>query len=180
MDARILNFALLLEYVEFAISEDAPTRAPLTGDLLDFARKVGRQERANVRILQDSFGSATRSRPTFQFGEATSDPEMFSTTALLLEETALAAYIDRPVLLIDVVDASDTGGRTDKANPPDAFFPIAQIERIEGIDEDGLFRVPTGESLTMNAIQWIDVGAQVGWEPALGWEGESRDAFGSR
>jgi hypothetical protein len=142
MDARILNFALLLEYVEFAISEDAPTRAPLTGDLLDFARKVCRQERAHVRILQDSFGSATRSRPTFQFGEATSDPERFSTTALLLEESALAAYIDRPVLLIDVVDASDTGDRTHKANPTDAFFPIAQIERIEGIDEDGLFVCP--------------------------------------
>lgn len=60
------------------------------------ARKVCRQERAHVRILQDSFGSATRSRPTFQFGEATSDPERFSTTALLLEESALAAYIDRP------------------------------------------------------------------------------------
>jgi hypothetical protein len=44
--------------------------------------------------------------------------------------------------LIDVVDATDTGGRTHKANPTDAFFPIAQIERIEGIDEDGLFVCP--------------------------------------
>jgi rubrerythrin len=93
LDARILNFALLLEYIEFAFYQDALTRASLTGELREFAREVGRHERAHVRILQDSLGSAARSRPTFDFGDATSDPESFSTASLLLEETGLAAYI---------------------------------------------------------------------------------------
>jgi hypothetical protein len=52
------------------------------------------------------------------------------------------ASTDRPVLLIDIVDASDAEGRPDQAKPTDAFVPIAEIERIEGIDEDGPFVSP--------------------------------------
>jgi hypothetical protein len=52
------------------------------------------------------------------------------------------ASTDRPVLLIDVVDASDAEGRPDQPKPTDAFVPVAEIERIEGIDGDGPFVSP--------------------------------------
>jgi hypothetical protein len=93
MDSRILNFALLLEYLEFAFYEDALAQGSLTGELLRFAREVGNHERAHVRILQNALGADARSRPSFDFGDATSDPEKFSTAALALEETGTAAYI---------------------------------------------------------------------------------------
>jgi hypothetical protein len=43
---------------------------------------------------------------------------------------------DRPVLLIDVVDASDAEGRPSEPEPTDSFVPLAEVERIEGMEAD--------------------------------------------
>jgi hypothetical protein len=43
---------------------------------------------------------------------------------------------DRPVLLIDVVDASDPEGHPSEPEPTDAFVPVAEIEHIEGMEVD--------------------------------------------
>ena len=92
-DAKILNFALLLEYLEDAFYSDALARDALSGDLLAFAQEVSRHEAAHVELLRDALGEKARPRPSFDFGDATSDPERFSSAAMLLEETGSAAYI---------------------------------------------------------------------------------------
>jgi hypothetical protein len=103
-DAKILNFALLLEYLEDAFYSDALARDALSGDLLAFAQEVSRHEAAHVELLQDALGEKARPRPSFDFGDATSDPERFSSAAVLLEETGSAAYIGQGAnLSADVV-----------------------------------------------------------------------------
>lgn len=93
MDKEILNFALLLEYLEDGFYSEALESGALSGELLRFAEEVGRHEAAHVELLQDALGSDARSRPTFDFGPAVSDPEEFLSAAVLLEETGTAAYI---------------------------------------------------------------------------------------
>ena len=93
MDKEILNFALLLEYLEDAFYRDALENGALSGQLLRFAEEVGRHEAAHVELLRDALGSDARSRPTFDFGNAAADPQEFSSSAVLIEETGTAAYI---------------------------------------------------------------------------------------
>jgi hypothetical protein len=93
MDREILNFALRLEYLEDAFYQDALDRGALSGELLRFADEVKQHEAAHVELLRDTLGADARSRPSFDFGGATSDPQGFTSAALLLEETGTAAYI---------------------------------------------------------------------------------------
>ena len=93
MDTEILNFALLLEYLEDGFYSDALEGGALSGELLRFAEEVGRHEAAHVQLLQDALGSDARPRPTFDFGKATSDSDEFMSAAVLIEETGTAAYI---------------------------------------------------------------------------------------
>jgi hypothetical protein len=90
-DVEILNFALLLEYLESAFFTEASVGG-LTGELLEFADVVRGHERAHVAFLRDALGSKARKEPTFDFGEATSDPQAFTDAAVLLQDLAVAAY----------------------------------------------------------------------------------------
>lgn len=92
-DDKILNFALLLEYLEEAFYSDALSKDALSGELLRFAREVSRHEAAHVELLRSALGNKARPRPNFDFGDVTSDPQRFSSAAVLLEETGTAAYI---------------------------------------------------------------------------------------
>jgi hypothetical protein len=92
-DVKILNFALLLEYLEDAFYSDALARDALSGDLLGFAQEVSRHEAAHVALLRDALREKARPRPSFDFGGVTSDSQRFSSAAVLLEETGSAAYI---------------------------------------------------------------------------------------
>lgn len=91
-DAEILNFALLLEYMESAFFTEASVGGRLTGELLEFADVVRGHERAHVVFLRDALGSNARKEPTFDFGEATRDPQEFTEAAVLLQDLAVAAY----------------------------------------------------------------------------------------
>lgn len=93
MDAKILNFFLLLEHVQEAFYRQALEQAPLPGPLGEFARTVGGQEKEHVDFLLTRLGSTARARPRVEFGEALSTPERFRAAAIDLEETAIAAYI---------------------------------------------------------------------------------------
>lgn len=92
-DAQILNYFLLLEYLQEALYRDGLRRAGLTGELAAYARAVGPQETAHAAFLAKRLGDRARPRPRPDFGAALSTPERFQAAAIDLEETAIAAYI---------------------------------------------------------------------------------------
>lgn len=91
-DARILNFVLLLEYLEADLYTAAEESGALEGDLLEFARVVGEQERQHVSFFTETLGGDARAKPNFDFGDATENPERFAASAKLLENTGVGAY----------------------------------------------------------------------------------------
>jgi rubrerythrin len=91
-DAKILNFALLLEYIEAGFYSEAVSKGKLSGDLLEFATTVRDHERAHVAFLKGALGKDARPKPKLDFGQATSDPKRFTAAAINLEETVIAAY----------------------------------------------------------------------------------------
>lgn len=103
-DAEILNFVLLLEELEAAFYTEAERRARLSPALLEFAQVVGAHERAHVAFFRRTLGRKARRRPGFDFGRATREPRAFAAAAVLLEDTAVAAYngqaanLTKPVL----------------------------------------------------------------------------------
>jgi Ferritin-like domain len=92
-DANILNYLLLIEYVQAAFYQDAIDKGSLSGELARFAEVVGRHERTHVNALRSQLGARARHRPTFDFGDATASPTKFATRAIQLEELGLGAYI---------------------------------------------------------------------------------------
>jgi ferritin-like protein len=91
-DRAIFNFALLLEYLQAAFYTEAVERGALRGDVRDFAEIVSGHERAHVAFLRRALGKHARPRPTFDFGNATRNERAFLKTAVLLENTGVAAY----------------------------------------------------------------------------------------
>ena len=91
-DARILNFALHLEYLQARFYAEAVDRGGLTGELLQFARVAGRHERAHVAYLRRVLGDAAQPAPAFDLGDATGDGDRFGRAAVTLEDLAVAAY----------------------------------------------------------------------------------------
>jgi rubrerythrin len=91
-DQKIFNFALLLEYVQAAFYSESVDHGRLKGEVRDFAEIVSEHERDHVKYLQKALGAAARERPRFNFGNATRDQRAFLDTAVLLENTGVAAY----------------------------------------------------------------------------------------
>ena len=91
-DVDILNFALLLEYLESSFYVESVARGALTGDTLAFARVVRDHELAHVDFLQKALGSKAIAKPTFDFSDTTSVPDKFRATAIVLEDTGVSAY----------------------------------------------------------------------------------------
>jgi hypothetical protein len=94
-DVEILNFALLLEYLESEFYVDAVNKAAISGLTpreLSFATTVRDHELAHVDFLRQALGSAARAKPQFDFRDTTSDRAKFLATAIVLEDTGVAAY----------------------------------------------------------------------------------------
>ena len=91
-DVRVLNFVLLLEYVEAAFYAEARAKGALRGELREFAEVVGGHEQQHLAFLKKTLGSKARARPTLAFGKATTDSDAFVAGALALEDTGVAAY----------------------------------------------------------------------------------------
>ena len=112
-DRAILNFALLLEYLEAEFYTEAENRGvAIQGELRDFASVVGAHERAHRDFLIDTLGPNARSKPTFDFGDTVTDPTKFRRTAQALEEVGVSAYLGqatrlrRPTLALAATIAS--------------------------------------------------------------------------
>jgi rubrerythrin len=91
-DREILNFALLLEYLQSAFYGDAVKHGRLSGDVRRFAEVVAEHERAHVAFLRKALGVHARSRPKFAFGDATRRERSFLDAAVLLENVGVVAY----------------------------------------------------------------------------------------
>ena len=91
-DGTILNFALLLEYLESEFYVQAVDGGALSGPLLTFATTVRDHELAHVDFLRKALGSAAIAKPAFDFKGTTADPAKFTATAIVLEDTGVAAY----------------------------------------------------------------------------------------
>ncbi len=90
-DVQILNFALLLEYLEAAFYKEALARGKLKGELRQFAETVGAHERAHVAFIRKALGTKARRKPSFDFRGTTRNARTFAKTALALEDTGVAA-----------------------------------------------------------------------------------------
>jgi rubrerythrin len=91
-DAKIFNFALALEYLQAAFYGEAVNSGRLKGELRDFAETVAQHERDHVDYLKKALGGQAKSRPQFNFGNATQNEQKFLSTAVVLENTGVAAY----------------------------------------------------------------------------------------
>jgi rubrerythrin len=91
-DAELLNFALLLEYVQAAFYAEGLSRAGLTGEMKTYASTVAAQEQEHIAFLEKALGNAARKPPKTDFGDDTADEEKFSLAAFKLEDLGVAAY----------------------------------------------------------------------------------------
>jgi hypothetical protein len=78
--------------MESAFFTEASASGKLTGELLEFTEIVRGHERAHVAFLRDALGEKARKRPTFDFGNATQDPDAFTAAAVALQDLMVAAY----------------------------------------------------------------------------------------
>jgi hypothetical protein len=91
-DVRVLNFVLLLEYVQAAFYGEAATQSALGSDVVEFARVVGGHENEHVAALEKALAGKARKRPAMRFGAATASRQKFLAAAIQLEDLAVAAY----------------------------------------------------------------------------------------
>ena len=91
-DAQILNFALLLEYLESSFYTDAVSGGALSGEVAKFAQVVRDHENAHVAYLKKALGSKAITKPTFDFKGTTMDQNMFIATSIALEDVGVGAY----------------------------------------------------------------------------------------
>jgi Ferritin-like domain len=91
-DAEILNFALLMEYIQAGLYEAALDGNTLSGEMREFAETVGGQEREHIDFIKGVLGKGARKEPELDFGEDISTPERFANSAFKLEDLGVAAY----------------------------------------------------------------------------------------
>jgi rubrerythrin len=91
-DVDILNYALVLEYLQASFYTEAERTGALTGRTAEAARIVGATERAHVKAFLELLGSRAVKRPTFDFQGTTEQQRPFLKTAVAFEDLAVAAY----------------------------------------------------------------------------------------
>jgi len=91
-DVEILNFALLLEYVQAGFYAEALRRGSLDGELKEYAQIVGGHERTHVAFLRKALGAKARKPPKLDFGDDTSSAKRVTDAALKLEDLSVVGY----------------------------------------------------------------------------------------
>jgi hypothetical protein len=96
-----LRNALVLERLQAAFYERAARRSDVRDELRQFVTVVGAHERAHAAFLTDRLEPDVPATPTFRLDDATRDADHVVTTAILLEDLAVAAYNGLVVGLAD-------------------------------------------------------------------------------
>jgi Ferritin-like domain len=91
-DLSILNYALVLEYLQASFYTEAEQSGALTGKTAQAAQVVGATERAHVTAFLKLLGSQAVKRPLFDFQGVTERQGPFLKTAVAFEDLAVAAY----------------------------------------------------------------------------------------
>ena len=91
-DVGILNYALVLEYLQAAFYTEAERSGALTGKTAQAATIVGATERAHVNAFRELLKSQAVKQPTFDFQGTTEQQQAFLKTAVAFEDLAVAAY----------------------------------------------------------------------------------------
>lgn len=91
-DLAILNYALVLEYLQASFYTEAERSGALIGKTASAAQVVGATERAHVKAFQRLLGSQAVKRPLFDFQGVTEEQQAFLKTAVAFEDLAVAAY----------------------------------------------------------------------------------------
>ena len=91
-DEDVLNYALVLEYLQAAFYTEAERAKALTGRTAKAAEVVGAVERAHVKAFRDLLGKKAVGRPHFDFQGVTESNRAFLKTAVAFEDLAVAAY----------------------------------------------------------------------------------------
>jgi hypothetical protein len=91
-DVAILNYALILEYLQSRFYTEAERFKALKGDPERAARVVGAVERAHVQAFRGVLGRKAAKKPSFDFQGTTENPDAFLKTAVAFEDLAVAAY----------------------------------------------------------------------------------------
>jgi rubrerythrin len=91
-DVAILNYALTLEYLENEFYKEALAKAGLTGANLSAFKIVQSHENTHVATLKKALGKAAIKKPKFNFGSTTANQTNALKTAVVLEDTGVAAY----------------------------------------------------------------------------------------
>jgi rubrerythrin len=91
-DVDILNYALVLEYLQASFYTEAERSGALTGKTARAASVVGATERAHVKAFRQLLASQAVKRPTFDFQGTTEQQQPFLKTAVAFEDLAVAAY----------------------------------------------------------------------------------------
>jgi len=91
-DVDVLNYALVLEYLQASFYTEAERSGALSGKTAAAAHVVGATERAHVKAFLNLLGSKAVKRPTFNFQGTTERQQPFLKTAIAFEDLAVAAY----------------------------------------------------------------------------------------
>ncbi len=94
-DLEILNFALVLEFLEARFYAEAVEKGNFSGEVGTYAETLRGHEETHIEFLQQAIeeaGATPVSEPEFDFKNTTSEEGIFLETAIVLEETGVGAY----------------------------------------------------------------------------------------
>lgn len=91
-DKAILNYALVLEYLQADFYSEAERLKTLKGPTARQARIVGAHERSHVKALKRVLGRQAVKKPSFNFRGVTESTGAFRRTAVAFEDLSVAAY----------------------------------------------------------------------------------------